>query len=165
MPSSAVERQAWACSEAQGGKSDTEIAGPCPAIMNFWTCPLPCDIHGPSQSSVHCLSLTMGSSPHVATPSSPSVIYGQSLLPTPCARAFGNLVRAITSEKRLRGVTGIGNLLNVLQHGQKSYHLPSTCYVPCPQRSWPHLFLTTNLSYYCSLNNFFGKKLRLNKVK
>lgn len=154
MPSSAVERQAWACSEAQGRKSGTESAGPCPAIMNFWTCPLPCDIHGPSRSSVHCLSLTMGSSPHVATPSSPSVICGQSLLPTPCARAFGNLVRASTSEKRLRGVTGIGNLLNILQHGQKSYRFPSTCYVPCPRRSWPHLFLTTNLSYYCSLNNF-----------
>lgn len=40
------------------------------------------------------------------TLSSPSVICGQSLLPTPCARAFDKLVRAIMAEKRLRGVTG-----------------------------------------------------------
>lgn len=166
VPSSAVERQAWACPEAQGRKSDTETAGPCPAIMNFWTCPLTCDTHGPSQSSVHCLSLTMGSLPYVGAPSSRSIVCGQSRLPTPCARAFDNLVRAPMAEKRW-GDTGIGELLKVLC-GQKSCHSSSSCDVPCSQPSWPHFFLTTHLSYYFSLRIFFLVRnwgpTRLNKL-
>lgn len=142
VSSSAVERQAWACSNAQGKRSD---AGPWPAILNFLTCSLSHASHSPSQSSSYCFFLTTGSFSYRDAPSPPPYILGSSLLPTPCATAFYNLARAVRPEKSSGGVIGVGKLLSGLKHSKNNYHLLSTSYVLYTLHSQPHLFFTTIL--------------------
>lgn len=167
MFSSAVGRQAGACSQAQGKKPDAETAGLGLAIGNFWICPLTCTIHSPSPSSVHRFFLTIAAylSCILSHPRLSSVVSLFSLL-----HVQGHLI-TLSGPLWLRKGSG------VLQGWESCSMCFSTVrIVPFIEYLWCAMYFTLMasfisyhklLNYYYSLNNFLVRNWgssRLNKL-